>query len=358
MATNLDSSTVAGGDDALATQYNNLRKDVIQNAGDYEDSGGAANAYTLSIDAAISAYAAGQIFKFKANHANTGASTLNINGIGALTIKKNGGAADLIVGDIVTGQLVFVMYDGTNLQLLSPGRVINDIYLVTAGDTIAVNSIVCYDETENEWMLADANDTARVRARGIALTAGVDAGQMLIQTGGIYTAPSGTPFTAESQHYLSDTAGGVSTTPSTTTSVPIGYATSTTEMIITWGKKMAKGTGSDQSLLGTIDETITLGFRAEQLILIAEVDPDGTAANKAWGTVHYIGGVSAVGWQQKGTLSVDTYSLITSISSTGSGDSVTVSATNFTDKTFDIRTVGGGGGGGASRSIKYIAIGE
>ena len=56
MATNLDSAVVAGGDDALATQYNNLRKDVLQNAGDYENAGGTGDIITLSVDAQITAY--------------------------------------------------------------------------------------------------------------------------------------------------------------------------------------------------------------------------------------------------------------------------------------------------------------
>lgn len=125
MATNFTSATVAGGDQALASQYNNLRKDALQNGGDYATSGGAANAYILTIDAQIAAYAAGQIFKFKANFANTDAATLNVNAIGAKTIKKSNGN-DLTQNDILNGQLVTVIYDGTNLQMVSTqGKIIS-----------------------------------------------------------------------------------------------------------------------------------------------------------------------------------------------------------------------------------------
>ena len=120
MATNFTSTTVASGDPALASDYNEIRKDVLQNAGDYATSGGSANAYTLAIDAQISAYAAGQVFKFKANFPNTAAATLNVNGIGAKTIKKNV-SVDLAAGDIQTDQIVTVIYDGTNLQLMGGG---------------------------------------------------------------------------------------------------------------------------------------------------------------------------------------------------------------------------------------------
>lgn len=120
MATNLDSTVVAGGDDVLASQYNSLRKDVIQNAGDYAAAGGTANAITLAIDAQIAAtYNEGQVFKFKAGSTNTGPATLNVNSIGAVSIKKTGSTLDLVAGDIVSGEIVTVLYDGTNFQLLN-----------------------------------------------------------------------------------------------------------------------------------------------------------------------------------------------------------------------------------------------
>jgi len=118
MATNLTSSSVSAGDDATAAQYNNLRTDVLVNAGDYETAAGSSNAYTLSIDSSISAYAAGQKFRFQANHTNTGAATLNVNSIGAKTIKKKNGQ-DLLSGDIESGQEVEVVYDGTYMQMIS-----------------------------------------------------------------------------------------------------------------------------------------------------------------------------------------------------------------------------------------------
>jgi len=128
MSTNLITSPVAGGDDALASQYNNLRKDVLQNAGDYSASAGSANAYTLAIDSVITAYDEGQVFKFKANFSNTGPATLDVNSIGAVTIKKNT-TDDLRSGDIVNGQVVFVVYDGTNFQMISVDSNINNINL-------------------------------------------------------------------------------------------------------------------------------------------------------------------------------------------------------------------------------------
>jgi len=65
----------------------------------------------------MSALAAGQTFRFIAAGANTTtAVTLNINSIGAKNITKNGTTA-LAIGDIPSGSIVVVVYDGTQFQL-------------------------------------------------------------------------------------------------------------------------------------------------------------------------------------------------------------------------------------------------
>ena len=64
----------------------------------------------------MSAYATGQVFTFIASGTNTGATTLNINSLGAKAVTKNGSIA-LAAGDIVSGQAVTVFYDGTQFQI-------------------------------------------------------------------------------------------------------------------------------------------------------------------------------------------------------------------------------------------------
>ena len=67
----------------------------------------------------MSALAAGQTFRFIAAGANTTtAVTLNINSIGAKNITKNGTTA-LVAGDIPSGSIVVVVYDGTQFQLIT-----------------------------------------------------------------------------------------------------------------------------------------------------------------------------------------------------------------------------------------------
>lgn len=48
---------------------------------------------------------------------NTGASTLDVNGLGAKSIVKNGSTA-LVSGDIVVDRVYIMMYDGTNFQMI------------------------------------------------------------------------------------------------------------------------------------------------------------------------------------------------------------------------------------------------
>jgi len=77
----------------------------------------ASDTYVITLAPAIAAYTTGQVIQFKANTANTGAATININGLGAKTIKKNV-TDDLDDNDIRANEITSIVYDGTNFQLL------------------------------------------------------------------------------------------------------------------------------------------------------------------------------------------------------------------------------------------------
>lgn len=99
----------------------NIQAGVQNTAYDYAADTGAANAFVVTLSP-VPTLTTGLYVAFKAANANSGASTLNVNSLGAKTIKKTGGATDLANGDISIGQLVVVMYDGTNFQMVStPG---------------------------------------------------------------------------------------------------------------------------------------------------------------------------------------------------------------------------------------------
>ena len=79
-------------------------------------SGGSANTQTLTYSTAPTAYAR-QTFSFIAGFTNTGATTLNVNSVGALNVFMDNAA--LTGGEIVAGSIVQVVHDGTQFQITS-----------------------------------------------------------------------------------------------------------------------------------------------------------------------------------------------------------------------------------------------
>lgn len=74
---------------------------------------------TASITPSPTVYTAGQTFRLVPAGTNTtGTVTLNINGLGAKAITKNGTVA-LAPGDLIAGKVYEVVYDGTQFQLLT-----------------------------------------------------------------------------------------------------------------------------------------------------------------------------------------------------------------------------------------------
>jgi hypothetical protein len=101
---------------AYTTQLRYAIVYLIRNAGVFTVDIGAANAYAINPVPALSVYQPGMVIWFQAAHANTGASTININGLGVKSIKKNG-TSTLVAGDILANQVVSIVYDGVNFQV-------------------------------------------------------------------------------------------------------------------------------------------------------------------------------------------------------------------------------------------------
>src|SRR5579871_1931911 len=82
------------------------------------------NTITLTYSVAPPAYVQGDSFSFIAGGTNTGAATLNVNGLGAKAITKRGTTA-LTGSEILNGEIVNVRYDGSEFQLISVGSASN-----------------------------------------------------------------------------------------------------------------------------------------------------------------------------------------------------------------------------------------
>lgn len=87
----------------------------------YAADAGSTDSYAATLSPVPAAYVTGAQYRFKANTANTGAATINFNGLGAKTIVKVAGGMStaLATNDIRAGQWVDVVYDGTNMQMQS-----------------------------------------------------------------------------------------------------------------------------------------------------------------------------------------------------------------------------------------------
>ena len=72
--------------------------------------------YAVTLSLNVTALRTFGIYLISFTNANTGAATLNINGIGAIALKKDGATA-LASGDISAGQVYELVYDGTNFQI-------------------------------------------------------------------------------------------------------------------------------------------------------------------------------------------------------------------------------------------------
>lgn len=114
------------------------------NLSDYVPDTGAADAYIITPSPAVSSLVAGQRFTFKVANANTGSSTIVVNGLTGTAIYKAGGSTTLAAGDLAAGQIVEIEYNGINgFMLLNP--VANTVSLTNgaypAGDGSLITNV-------------------------------------------------------------------------------------------------------------------------------------------------------------------------------------------------------------------------
>jgi len=120
----------------------------------------------------LTAYAAGQLFYFVAGGANTGAVTLNVDGLGAKAITRDGSTA-LAAGDINSGEIVVVIYDGTRFQMINAA---NSFGNTTINGTLTV--------TGNTGLQANVSVTSALSVGGtFAVTGAATLGSTLAVTG-------------------------------------------------------------------------------------------------------------------------------------------------------------------------------
>lgn len=93
--------------------------------------------YAATYAPAPTSYQTGLKVLIKFANANTGAATLNLNSLGAKSIKKNVSEA-LVSGDIKNGEMLLLAYDGTNFQVVTK---VNSEGIATALGPQAANTV-------------------------------------------------------------------------------------------------------------------------------------------------------------------------------------------------------------------------
>jgi hypothetical protein len=143
----------------------------------------------------LTAYAAGNTFRFIAAGNNTGAVTLNINGLGAKDVTKNGATA-LIAGDITSSATIEVVYDGTRFQLIGTAKVLNEAQgadiasAATVNLTTATGNYVHITGTTTITAITLAQGAPRTVVFDGALTL-TNGASLLLPTGANITTASG-----------------------------------------------------------------------------------------------------------------------------------------------------------------------
>ena len=137
--------------------------------------GGTADAITLTPSPAITAYATGQYFVFKATATSTGSVTIAISGLAATSTVVNGVSAG--AGDVVSGRFYGALYDGTNIQLVplrDPLRDVTGGNVITPHEALIVKraSVTSVDIDADAVLLKDTSGNF-YRAESVNLTAAI-----------------------------------------------------------------------------------------------------------------------------------------------------------------------------------------
>jgi len=153
----IEAGTAAGSTSArLFVNPNTLKSSdygtkIYNRYGDYAADAGSNDTYVITLAPAPTAYTTGMYIQFKPNTANTGACTINVNGLGAQVIKKEGSATP-VDNDLVPGRIYELIYDGTNFQLLNPST-----------STVPAGTLLMYGAASapNGYLLCDGSQVSR-----------------------------------------------------------------------------------------------------------------------------------------------------------------------------------------------------
>jgi hypothetical protein len=165
----------------------------------------------------VTAYSLNDAYAIGFTNANTGASTLNINGLGAVNIAKNN-VVPIIGGDIAANQQFIAIYDGTNFQLL--GVAPNQMFAyVTNADSVTINRgqpVYAFGATGDRMTVKLANNTSEATSSktvGLVFSSSIAPNQKgYIITQGVIDGINTNAYSAGDTLYVGNTAGALTNT--------------------------------------------------------------------------------------------------------------------------------------------------
>jgi hypothetical protein len=104
-------------------------------------SGGSPNIITLNPNPALTSIPVGQTIRFKVFQDNNAGSTINVNGLGDIAIRKSNGTilVPLSEGDLKANMIAEIAYDGTQWQLTNP-KTFSKSYDIASASTVNLSN--------------------------------------------------------------------------------------------------------------------------------------------------------------------------------------------------------------------------
>lgn len=131
---------------------------------------GSTNAYILNFTANFTAYADGIVIYWIPSHGNTGASTINVNGLGVINITNQDGTA-LGLNQLQANQTSVIMFKGGAFLLLATGNVpLSSTFIGTLSSGIGAVTVSYYRVGQQVTLRAPGTTSVSTAATSMVMS--------------------------------------------------------------------------------------------------------------------------------------------------------------------------------------------
>jgi hypothetical protein len=204
-------SITGGTDIAVSGTYPSFTINSTATGGMQGGQASGTDTYAVTIPG-VTGYNLNDAYAIGFTNANTGASTININGLGAVNIAKNN-TVPIIGGDIAANQQFVAIYDGTNFQIL--GVAPNQMFAyITNADSVTINRgqpVYAFGATGDRMTVKLADNTTEATSSktvGLVFSSSIAPNQKgYIITQGVIDGINTGMFTAGDTLYVGNSPG-------------------------------------------------------------------------------------------------------------------------------------------------------